>query len=661
MEFLNLFDITIETSLLIILIRVVNRLLKKKLDPNIRYFLWVFVAIRLLVPFRIELSVEMPEQWNTAVEPAHSSQIDETSAEQAALAPFVEFPVQLTTAVTPSQPQMPADVETVSVQTVISLGNVARFIWALGVAVMTGYVLFGNGKVFFSFRKERQRIEVLDYGIPLYAMPGYNCLAGIISPAIYVDTGALASPDIIRNVISHELQHYRVRDNYWQLLRVTCLILQWHNPFMWWAYYASGRDCEMACDARVVRGMTSAERYGYGNSLLAVAESVCRKKQQVALCSTSMGGNKSFMRERVFEIMRYKRKYAVVLVTAIVCLLGVGCFASFHLYASEEEDHNLVQKDNIPIDSVPEDQMEEDNAGEELVLNIQDYYSTNIGDYGNLYYIDEDNVLWGCGHNEYGQLGQGTHDYDYHTEMVKIAENVIHVDYAYDFTIFLTADHKLYGMGAANTGAMLEFEEYSRDTYVNPALYTVDSPKLLMENVVYARRGHGDVVCLLEDGSVWTWGLVWYEGFDWYEGFGWYFVPKPEKILEDAVLITGGWYNHAALLRDGSVWTWGYNYAGSCGYDGDIVISTPVKVAEDAVMVWTGRTEYNVDCIDISEFDEYERKLENTIILKRDGTYWACGVGIGDEEKLLHRYWEVNDYSVVCSSEFIQIASEKDL
>ena len=351
-----------------------------------------------------------------------------------------------------------------------------------------------------------------------------------------------------------------------------------------------------------------------------------------------------------------KRKF--ICVTIIVGLMLCSCGKQEQ---TGENDDGIIVSENMQESSeqmaaIEHGSQEVDNVDEELVLNIQDYYSTNIGDYGNLYYVDEANVLWGCGYNEYGQLGIGTQDQEYHAEMVKIAENVIHVDYAYDFTIFLTADHKLYGMGCANTGAMLAYDGFSMDMYSNPKLYTVDSPKFLMENVIYARRGHGDVVCLLEDGSVWTWGLVWYEGFD-----GWYFVPKPQKILDDAVLITGGWYNHAALLRDGSVWTWGYNYAGSCGYEGDIVISTPVKVAEDAVMVWTGRTEYNVDSVDISEFDEYQQFLENTIILKQDGTYWACGVGIGNEEKQLARYWEVNDYSVVCSSEFMQIASENDL
>lgn len=58
-------------------------------------------------------------------------------------------------------------------------------------------------------------------------------------------------------------------------------------------------------------------------------------------------------------------------------------------------------------------------------LNITDYYITRTGAPSNFYYIDENNILWGSGKNGYGQLGQGTQDYEFYSEKVKIAEDVI--------------------------------------------------------------------------------------------------------------------------------------------------------------------------------------------------------------------------------------------
>lgn len=296
----------------------------------------------------------------------------------------------------------------------------------------------------------------------------------------------------------------------------------------------------------------------------------------------------------------------------------------------------------------------------QVSVDITDHYITHKGDPDNLYHIDEDHVLWGCGRNNCGQLGQGTQDYEFHEEPVKIAENVVHVDYSQrGFVIFLTDDHKLYGMGNAGCGALQQYETFEWERYVNGEHYYVSEPYLLAVNVSYACCGRDDIVCLNEDGSVWTWGTV-------YDG---YFIARPKKIFERAVFVTGGWGNHAALLSNGSVWTWGHNGAGNCGVEQPSMISDPTMAAGGAVMVWTDRsldsgsqldqneltlawtgrlkyTEYDT----ISEYDTYPRYLQNTVIQKPDGSYWVCGENVGTQEKVVHG--ELGDYSVVCSSEF---------
>lgn len=64
MKFLNLFEITVGVSKLIVLLGIIRLILKKRLNPNIRYFLWSFVAVHILVPFQLEFSVELHQQLN---------------------------------------------------------------------------------------------------------------------------------------------------------------------------------------------------------------------------------------------------------------------------------------------------------------------------------------------------------------------------------------------------------------------------------------------------------------------------------------------------------------------------------------------------------------------------------------------------------------------
>ncbi len=289
-----------------------------------------------------------------------------------------------------------------------------------------------------------------------------------------------------------------------------------------------------------------------------------------------------------------------------------------------------------------------------ISIDITEHYITNTGDSSNLFYIDSQGTLWGSGRNMHGQLGLEAPDEDFHAEPVKIAENVIHVDYSVkDFVIYLTADHKLYGLGNTETGALLQILPYSYVVYHGYGRYTVCEPVLLMEDVIYARCGGDDVVAIREDKTAWAWGVLCHadENSFYYE--------EPTQILENVQLVTGGFFNHAALLGDGTVWTWGVNYVGNCGVDDVDGVCTPRQVAEDAVMVWTDNRSADIGCTDITKLQDKEtKKVENTIIKKADGTFWVCGINAGNVEWPIPRYHEVDDTRLICSFEFVQYSAD---
>lgn len=373
------------------------------------------------------------------------------------------------------------------------------------------------------------------------------------------------------------------------------------------------------------------------------------------------------MLKQIFLKVTDKSRAAVIIagvIMVVLCLAAVCKTALFDRDDAEGES-NVAESKEIP------DEAEESKDDERLnvSLDITDYYLTNTGDPSNFYSIDENSVLWGSGRNEYGQLGQGTQDYEFYSEMVKIAEDVVHVDYSQKgFVIFLTDDHKLYGFGNAGCGALQQYADFDWTKYTDGEHYAVTTPVLLIEDVVYACCGRDDIVCLKEDGTVWTWGTIAVGG---YLSDNEYFMGKPKKILENAVLVTGGWFNHAALLQDGTVWTWGYNSAGNCGIADLAIVLKPIMAAENVVMVWTdlavenypqpgiedirkawtGSLKYNTNQDNIAGFGEiYPKFLNNTVIQKADGSYWVCGENVGTEEKVVSG--AEGEYTVICSHEF---------
>ena len=288
---------------------------------------------------------------------------------------------------------------------------------------------------------------------------------------------------------------------------------------------------------------------------------------------------------------------------------------------------------------------------------IEDYYMKSCGDQFNLYTIDEDGVLWGSGHNEYAQIGLGYADEEFHEEKSKIAEHVVHVDYSQkDFVVYLTEEGKLYGLGNDSTYMLLQHTEMPVEDLAYPTKRYVTSPALLLEDVSYARCGRDDVVALKKDGTVWTWGIIWN-----YQSTG-YCITMPQQILTDVKMITGGWFNHAALKEDGTLWTWGYNFSGNCGTDKATMIETPVQVAEDVQRVWTGLLNYSAKEDDITDMEEFGNDyVDNTIIEKTDGTFYACGMGVGDKSVVLPQYYEVSELDTVCSSEFLPLDWDEEM
>ncbi len=133
----------------------------------------------------------------------------------------------------------------------------------------------------------------------------------------------------------------------------------------------------------------------------------------------------------------------------------------------------------------------------------------------------------------------------------------------------------------------------------------------ILENVVsVTSSGGGCFAAILTDGSLWTWGGNGRGG----RGYGEAFSPwdaLPHKIMEDVSAVLMYENNSFAIQTDGSLWAWGdnaYNREGlaGCGSEEEMILS-PVKILEDVIAV---------SC---SPYAAYALKL--------DGTLWAWGSG----------------------------------
>ncbi len=671
--FLKIMDMSWAASLIIVIVMIL-RILLKRFPKYISYMLWSAVLFRLLCPFTPEAVFGLiPDLKPAFYEPA-------AERDQALMAEKGGFAVPYTGNETVDAPEttgaMPGqsymdhgkDAE-ISWQELFVL--IGKYVWISGIGLMLLYSVISAVRI---HRKAAEAIHLKDNIYMMYE-PVSPFVMGILRPRIYLP-GDFSEKEQ-EYIILHEQFHIRRFDHIAKLAAFAALCIHWFNPLVWTAFILFCRDMEMSCDEAVIKKLGVNIRADYSASLLAVST------KHRFIRRLPVGFGEGDIKGRIKNLAAFRKTKRGIAVALAACAgILILCLATTRKAGIPDGDDSPVETAAAEGHGTPDgaEASEGTEASEEagtsepvplkVSLNIAEHYAANVGDPSNFYSIDENGVLWGSGRNEYGQLGQGTQDYEFYSEAVKIAENVVHVDYSQKgFAIFLTEDYKLYGMGNAGCGALQQYEEFDWTQYVNGEHYTVTTPVLLMEDVVYACCGRDDIVCLGEDGTVWTWGTVYAEGG--YLSNKVYFIEKPKKILENAVLVTGGWFNHAALLQDGTVWTWGYNSAGNCGIADVSVVDEPALAAENVVMVWTNLAvagypqvsteeasmvweeslQYNTDYDNIAEFgDIYPRHLNNMVIQKADGSYWVCGENVGTEEKVVHG--AEGDYSVICSHEF---------
>ncbi len=74
-----------------------------------------------------------------------------------------------------------------------------------------------------------------------------------------------------RTIITHELVHYKRRDVVLNVVAACLCCLYWFHPLVWLAMGRMRRDCELACDQRVIQLLAGGGRKVYAQSLFKAA------------------------------------------------------------------------------------------------------------------------------------------------------------------------------------------------------------------------------------------------------------------------------------------------------------------------------------------------------------------------------------------------------
>lgn len=336
------------SSLVIGVMLVLRGLLGKKCNPNIRYMLWILVAIRILLPIEFVFEVEKDSFVATVVETGEETRrqvvtqivspvLDEDllreSEDRVPNADMVEKKSNT------SEGRLTSDTEKQgNFFERVQLTALLRVVWIVGSICLA---LYWIGLNIYSFsRIQKKRLTYIRARVPVYEVEEMNGLVGVIRPKIFISSQIVGDEERRGYVLAHELQHLRVGDHIWQFVRCLCVIAQWFNPLVWLAYFKSQEDCELACDYRVLKGLDAQEHAGYAETLLYILK-MSRGRSQVLM--TAMGDDKKNMKTRLEGIMKKQNRKPLIGAVAIIIVLAVG-ITTFAKYKVQEENSKYQLK-----------------------------------------------------------------------------------------------------------------------------------------------------------------------------------------------------------------------------------------------------------------------------------------------------------------------------
>ena len=308
------------TALAIVLIRV---LLRKVLSPKAKYYLWLLLALRLMLPVlpQSSLSVQNVLPQRTAAVSVLPADIPVAPAAEPM--PIVEAPTAV--ADIPAVSSVPAPTEKSP-----SLPAVLLWIYALGVGISAlaySLLYLRTARMLSKLPDctDAETLAVWQSLRPNLSLPASLRLkrgsqgmsGGLIHPTIVLPleiTGSDAAPILI-----HEAQHIASHDLWIMTLYRLFRCIYWFNPVVWLCFRQAFFDSEGACDQRVLEsGLVSGKDYAqalYRESLLTARDGLYIR--------TAFGG-KHTIRRRIAQIARFHGKRRWMLPLALVLVLTIS-------------------------------------------------------------------------------------------------------------------------------------------------------------------------------------------------------------------------------------------------------------------------------------------------------------------------------------------------
>ena len=331
--FLSFFEISVSVSILVVVLILFTSFFNKRYAAKWKYLIWIFLAVRLLVPVsgaNVQSVMDMPLQME--LQAASKSEEKYTDAPIDTTIPsgrvIVEIPTQMTTPIAISSEKSSLN---------ITLLDIVAFVWLAGSLILISthlisYLYYKNQvmkrgtiiedpRILFQMMERKRELHIKGT-IRMIEYPEADSpmIIGFFKPVLVLPKEQYNINELYF-ILKHELVHLKRGDVYLKLLFVAANAVHWFNPLIWIMQKEAAVDMELSCDERVTQGTSYDMRKAYTETLLLTIHKRCAKR---TVLSTQFYGGKEVMKKRFKNILLKNRKKNGILILLCVVLLTIS-------------------------------------------------------------------------------------------------------------------------------------------------------------------------------------------------------------------------------------------------------------------------------------------------------------------------------------------------
>lgn len=368
----NIIALSLQIGALIGIVLLLGYFVKKPYIAVGRYFLWLVLALRLLVPINLEwVHIEELKQgvqnfWVSGKEEQIAEKISqednihnktktvqESHKEDNSLdvqsAKKVDERKQVHEAEKRSDPIVGSQQPEISGLMLHTkewyqiyrneIWTVIGILWLIGITGMVGYEVIMYQSVYKSIRRWRrpapkeyqQQFELVCQEMHIAKkILVYQCskvtspmIVGLYRPFIILPEREYQKESLYY-IYKHELTHFKHGDLYYKLIQTIVRCIYWFHPLVHAMYQQSAFDVELVCDEKVTKNQS--ETFCREYSFVLLDTLTAQNQRTFPLSTCFFNGGREQMKERFRRIMgQNKKKYGLGLFgLLIVCAVIIG-------------------------------------------------------------------------------------------------------------------------------------------------------------------------------------------------------------------------------------------------------------------------------------------------------------------------------------------------